>query len=111
MIGQIDTTLDSVTDSSQSLIEALDSAVGLMNRSQERVDDMIDSVNKLADNEKLNKIMDIMKNDPDQLSDFMKMPTDMVTNKIYPVETYGSAMAPFYTILAIWWEDSFWRLW
>ncbi|EXG83884.1 YhgE/Pip-like protein [Clostridium sp. ASBs410] len=102
MIGQIDTTLDSVTASSQSLIEALDSAVSLMNRSQERVDDMIDSVNKLADNEKLNKIMDIMKNDPDQLSDFMKMPTDMVTNKIYPVETYGSAMAPFYTILAIW---------
>ena len=102
MVGQIDTTLDSVTASSQSLIEALDSAVSLMNRSQERVDDMIDNVNKLADNEKLNKIMDIMKNDPDQLSDFMKMPTDMVTNKIYPVETYGSAMAPFYTILAIW---------
>ncbi|KEZ90497.1 MULTISPECIES: YhgE/Pip domain-containing protein [Clostridia] len=102
MVGQIDTTLDSVTASSQSLIEALDSAVSLMNRSQERVDDMIDNVNKLADNKKLNKIMDIMKNDPDQLSDFMKMPTDMVTNKVYPVDNYGSAMAPFYTILAIW---------
>ena len=102
MVGQMDTTLTSVTASSQSLIEALDSAVSLMNRSQDRVDDMIDGVNKLADNKQLNKIMEIMKNDPEQLSDFLKMPTDMVTNKIYPVENYGSAMAPFYTILAIW---------
>ena len=102
MVGEIDTTLNSVTASSQSLIQALDSAVSLMNRSQKRVDDMIDGVNKLADNKQLNKIMDIMKNDPEQLSDFLMMPADMVTNKIYPVENYGSAMAPFYTILAIW---------
>ncbi len=102
MVGEIDTTLNSVTASSQSLIEALDSAVSLMNRSQKRLDDMISGVNKLADNKQLNKIMDIMKNDPEQLSDFMKMPADMVTNKIYPVENYGSAMAPFYTVLAIW---------
>lgn len=102
MIGQIDGTLSSVNSSSQSLIEALDSSINLMNRSQNRVDEMIDDVNRLADNKQLNKIMDIMKNDPDQLSDFMKMPTDMATTKIYPVENYGSAMAPFYTILAIW---------
>lgn len=43
-----------------------------------------------------------MKNDPEQFSEFMKTPTDMVTNKIYPVATYGSAMAPFYSVLAIW---------
>ncbi len=102
MVGQIDTTLSSVTASTQSLIQALDSAVSLMNRSQKRVDDMIDGVNKLADNEQLNKIMDIMKNDPNQVSDFLMMPADMATNTIYPVENYGSAMAPFYTILAIW---------
>ncbi|WP_077612575.1 YhgE/Pip domain-containing protein [Clostridium sp. Marseille-P2415] len=102
LTGQIDTTLTSVTASSQSLIEALNSTLNLINRSRDRVDDMIDDVNRIADNKQLNKIMDIMQNDPEQLSDFLKMPTDMVTNKIYPVENYGSAMAPFYTILAIW---------
>lgn len=102
VVGQIDSTLTSVSDSSQSLIESLDSAVNMINRSRDRVDDMIDNVNKIADSKQLNKIMDIMQNDPDQLSDFLMMPTDMETNKIYPVENYGSAMAPFYTILAIW---------
>ncbi|RFZ78408.1 YhgE/Pip domain-containing protein [Lacrimispora amygdalina] len=102
LAGQIDTTLTSVNTSSQSLIEALDSALNLIHKSQERVDDMITDVNKVADNKQLNKIMDIMKNDPEQFSDFMMKPADMQTNKVYPVENYGSAMAPFYTILAIW---------
>jgi putative membrane protein len=102
LVGQIDTTLTSVNTSSQSLIDALDSSLNLINKSQERVDDMITDVNKIADNKQLNKIMDIMKNDPERFSDFMMKPTDMQTNKIYPVENYGSAMAPFYTILAIW---------
>ena len=102
LAGQIDTTLTSVNTSSQSLIEALDSALNLIHKSQERVDDMITDVNKAADNKQLNKIMEIMKNDPEQFGDFMMKPADMQTNKVYPVENYGSAMAPFYTILAIW---------
>lgn len=102
LVSQIDSTLTSLSDSSHSLIESLDSAVRVMNRSRDRVDDMIEDVNKIADNKQLNKIMDIMQNDPEQLSGFLKQPTDMNTNKIYPVENYGSAMAPFYTILAIW---------
>lgn len=102
MVGQVDGTLSSVTTSSQSLIESLDSAKSLIARGQERIDDMIEDVNKVADNKQLNKIMDIMKNDPERFSEFMKTPTDMVTNKLYPVETYGSAMAPFYSVLAIW---------
>ncbi len=99
---QISTTLTSVTASSQSLIEALDSSLSLIDKGQERIGNMIEEVNKLANNKQLNKIMDIMQNDPDQLSDFLMMPTDMSVNKLYPVKNYGSAMAPFYTVLAIW---------
>lgn len=102
LIGQVDGTLSSVNASSQSLIETLDSTKSMIGRSQERLDNIIDDINKVADSKKLNKVMDIMKNDPEQFSEFMKTPTDMVTNKIYPVENYGSAMTPFYTTLAIW---------
>lgn len=102
LIGQVDGTLSSVTASSQTLIETLDSTKSMIGRSQERIDDMIENVNKVVDSKQLNKIMDIMKNDPEQFSEFMKTPTDMVTNKMYPIEFYGSAMVPFYTTLAIW---------
>ena len=102
LIGQVDGTLTSVTSSSQSLIETLDSTKNMIARGQGRIDDMIEDVNKVADSKQLNKVMDIMKNDPERFSEFMKTPTDMVTNKMYPIELYGSAMTPFYTTLAIW---------
>lgn len=102
LVSRIDSTLDSLSDSSKSLIDSLGSAVRVLNRSSDRVNDMIDDVNKITDNKQLNKIMDIMKNDPEQLSSFLKQPTDMTTYKLYPVENYGSALAPFYTILSIW---------
>lgn len=35
-------------------------------------------------------------------SEFAESPVYMETEKIYPIETYGSQMAAFYTILAIW---------
>ena len=84
LTGQIDNTLTSIHTSSQSLIEALDSSLKLIQSSEQRIDDMIETVNKAADNKQLNKIMDIMKNDPEQFSNFMMEPADMQTNKIYP---------------------------
>lgn len=39
---------------------------------------------------------------PEQVADFMESPVDIETEKVYPVANYGSALAPFYTNLAIW---------
>ncbi len=46
----------------------------------------------------VNKIL----KDPDSVSEFMASPVKVSTEKIYEVSDYGSAMAPFYTTLAIW---------
>ena len=36
------------------------------------------------------------------MSSFLASPVKMETKSIYPVENYGSAMAPFYSTLSIW---------
>ena len=36
------------------------------------------------------------------MGDFISSPVQLDTIELYPIENYGSAMAPFYTILAIW---------
>ncbi|MDO4289237.1 MAG: YhgE/Pip domain-containing protein [Eubacterium sp.] len=40
--------------------------------------------------------------DPDQVAEFMASPVSLKTEAMYPVANYGSALAPFYTNLAIW---------
>ena len=47
-------------------------------------------------------LKNILSNNPDTLSSFLSSPVKMNTNVMYKVDNYGSAMAPFYSTLAIW---------
>ncbi|MBO4353163.1 MAG: YhgE/Pip family protein, partial [Eggerthellaceae bacterium] len=49
--------------------------------------------------DELAKLLDI---DPDNLGQFISSPVNLVTEEIYPVSNYGTAVAPFYTSLALW---------
>lgn len=40
--------------------------------------------------------------DPDKVADFMMSPTTVTTEKLYPVNAYGSAMAPLFINLTLW---------
>ena len=44
----------------------------------------------------------ILGSDPADVSAFIAAPVQKETKVLYPVENYGSAMAPFYTALSIW---------
>lgn len=48
------------------------------------------------------EIETLLSGSPAELSSFLAAPVELKTEKIYPVANYGSAMAPFYTTLAIW---------
>ena len=60
---------------------------------------------KLDQNEQssgVDLLKNILSNNPDTLSSFLSSPVKMNTNVMYKVDNYGSAMAPFYSTLAIW---------
>ena len=44
----------------------------------------------------------MLKRDGKKESDFLANPIELVQHRVYPMPNYGSAMTPFYTILAIW---------
>jgi putative membrane protein len=89
------TTLDAGTDD----IEATrDYVVDV----QKGVQKLKESLQLLSDNEQYNEIVEMLKTDPQLIAAFVSSPVSMETEEIYPIETYGSAMAPFYTVLAIW---------
>ena len=46
--------------------------------------------------------MEFMKGDPEGYGEFFSQPVLVTTEEVYPIPNYGSAMTPFYTILAIW---------
>lgn len=89
------TTLDSGTD---DITATKDYIVSL----QLDIRKLSKSLRALSGDEQYNEMMDLLKNDPTRMASFMASPVSMETKAVYPIETYGSAMAPFYTVLAIW---------
>ena len=67
-----------------------------------RLSKIIDKVNKASKNEKVQILLDTLNGDPELYGEFFSEPVVIETTNIYPVENYGSAVAPFYTVLAIW---------
>ena len=48
------------------------------------------------------KILNLLKNSPEEIADFISEPIATRKTEIYKIDHYGSKMAPFYTILAAW---------
>ncbi|MEI7027777.1 YhgE/Pip domain-containing protein [Paenibacillus sp. y28] len=50
----------------------------------------------------LNEIIDLLKNDAQRESEFFAEPVVVKENKLFPIPNYGSGMSPFFTTLSLW---------
>ena len=58
--------------------------------------------NAISQSDALDDVNVLLSSDPEKIAQFISAPVGMKTETVYPVENYGSAMAPFYTVLAQW---------
>jgi len=66
------------------------------------IDNLVDSMKKINDSSDIKELISLLKSDVLKRSDFLKQPVDLVEKRLYPIKNYGSAMAPFYTVLSLW---------
>ena len=59
-------------------------------------------VDRLSGSALLSKLSGVLSEDAEVLGAHLSSPVAMQTQALYPVREYGSAMAPFYTVLAQW---------
>ncbi|WP_440604254.1 YhgE/Pip family protein [Bacillus sp. GB_SG_008] len=69
---------------------------------QKKITDIANKIRDFKSQEDLNDIIRLLKHDVEKQSDFFANPVNLKENKLYPIPNYGSAMSPFYTVLALW---------
>lgn len=69
---------------------------------EKSIGEVSNKLKTLDNDEKLNEIIKLMKNNAKIESDFISNPVEIKENRIYPIPNYGSAMAPFFTTLSLW---------
>lgn len=81
---------------------SLNDSLTMAQNLQNGLSDVIADILSLEQDEQYQEIMDIVETDPTILGNFISSPVNLDTVGIFEIENYGSAMAPFYTILALW---------
>ena len=79
----------------------LDDAISLSNSVHKYLLSISDDVQRMVNSEAFRQLMDILENNPDGLADYLVSPVDMRTVIVYEIADYGSAMSPYYIMLAL----------
>ena len=74
----------------------------LLSGIQKQLKSLSGRINGLKDNELVNTFLNVSDKNAEQLGAFIACPVEVETQKVYGIENYGSAMAPFYSTLALW---------
>lgn len=101
-VPNIETALTDAQDSLASLKSCLTDLDKIIGNAKDKLTDMQKKVDDISNDQALIAFIEEISSDPSSLGEFMSSPVEINTVKVYPVENYGSAMTPFYTILAIW---------
>ena len=93
------TALQSTLDSANTSLGKTNDALAYVNK---RLAETIEKVEAAENEDKVEMLVSTLSGDPSRYGKFFSEPVQIETEAVYPIENYGSAVAPFYTTLAIW---------
>ncbi len=97
----ISETIGGYGDAIGSMQGTLSDTIALTNTVRIYLKQIADDIRRFTSSEAFNELIEILENNPDSLSDYLSSPVELNTVVIYEIEDYGSAMAPYYIMLAL----------
>ena len=100
-------------DQTGNIIDQLESTLGAAGDSLTQTDAVLadlgktlttarNDVSMLGTSTAIDELVDNGRIDPEKIAEFMASPTQVTTEKLYPLNAYGSAMAPLFISLSLW---------
>lgn len=98
-LGQI---LGSSNASLSDAQASLEETSSLLANAQEKVHSTLTKIQAARENNPDSPLSELLKTSPSTMGQFLASPVQLETERLYPIDNYGSAMACFYSSLAIW---------
>ncbi|KAB2445747.1 YhgE/Pip domain-containing protein [Bacillus luti] len=92
-------------DSSKGLVDGRKKLADIkaeMPATEKKIKELADKIRDFESEEDIKDIIRLLKNDVEKQSDYFANPVNLKENKLFAMPNYGSAMSPFYTVLALW---------
>ena len=102
MLDDIGPVIDAASEAVASLDSSLAQMQKVMRATADDIDSLIDKINAASEGDKLELLITLLGGDPEKYAAFFSALVDVDILEVYYVASYGAAMAPFYSVLAIW---------
>lgn len=100
--SSVDKVLNTGIDTVDNIKSVFKNLKGIVNNACKKIDDIIEKVNDIKNNKKIENFITPIIENPTELGKFVSSPVTTEEHRIHPVKNYGSAMTPFYTSLGLW---------
>ncbi len=101
-VPELNKTFDKATASVASIKKTLENTKTTLTSVQEKLERYSKLIETLGDNTSVQSIIEPIIENPEALGEFVSSPVTIQSHSMFPVENYGSGMAPFYTTLGFW---------
>lgn len=82
--------------------KALETSSELLKTAATKITNTTSRLGQMQATGDFSELEELISGDKDSISSFLAAPVELKTNEVYPIENYGSSMAPFYSTLSIW---------
>ena len=100
-LNGLSSTLDGYAAAMEQSQSTLAAGATLANTVSGYLADMEADVRRITDSSAFREFTDMLENNPDGLADYLASPVQMNTEIAYEIGDYGSAMSPYYIMLAL----------
>ena len=98
--------IDPVLESAGSTVDGLDSSLSglltMLTSLEVKLDDIIAKVQAADENDRAGLLAELLGGDANQYSEFFTSLVEVKATELFKPVSYGAAMTPFYTIIALW---------
>lgn len=102
MVGELGVALDELDGVLYAAIDALSQTEGLLDDAYSGMDGIRTDLLSLSEADAISKLIGPEGLDAERIASFMGSPTEVVTEQMYNLNAYGSAMAPLFMNLTFW---------
>lgn len=100
-LNSVDGSLYAYADAVATTQPTLDAAIALTTTVNGYLADMEDDLRRITDSGAFQRFCELMESDSSHMADYLSSPVQLNTEIIYEIKDYGSAMAPYYVMLAL----------
>lgn len=101
-VNDMGVVFDGIQTTVSDTTESLEQIQAVIDNVSTKLTELINRLESAEDDEKVDALLKFLQGDPEDYGAFFAEPVQVTTQEIYPIANYGSAMTPFYSVLALW---------